>query len=89
MLCCDEKSQLQGLDRTQPGLPLKKGRATTMTHDYKCHGTTSLFAAHNILDGQLIASCQQHHRHLEWLDFLKKIDRETSKGKELHLVCDN
>jgi len=89
VLCCNEKSQVQALDRTQQGLHLKKGRAATMTHDYKRHGTTTLFAALNILDGQVIASCQQRHRHREWLDFLKKIDRETPKGKELHLVCDN
>ena len=68
VLCCDEKSQVQALDRTQPGLPLKKGRAATMTHDYKRHGTTTLFAALNILDGQVIAQCQQRHRHVEWLE---------------------
>ena len=89
VLCCDEKSQVQALDRTQPGLPLKKGRAATMTHDYKRHGTTTLFAALSTLDGQVIAFCQQRHRHSEWLDFLKKIDRETSREKALHLVCDN
>ena len=89
VLCCDEKSQVQALDRTQPGLPLKKGRAATMTHDYKRHGTTTLFAALNILDGQVIAQCQQRHRHLEWLKFLRKIDRETPKGKTLHLIADN
>lgn len=89
VLCCDEKSQVQALDRTQPGLPLKKGRAATMTHDYKRHSTTTLFAALSTLDGQIIACCQQRHRHIEWLDFLKKIDRETPKGKALHLVCDN
>jgi transposase len=89
VLCCDEKSQVQALDRTQPGLPLKKGRASTMTHDYKRHGTTTLFAALNVLDGQVIAQCQQRHRHVEWLKFLKKIDRETPKGKKLHLIADN
>ena len=89
VLCCDEKSQVQALDRTQPGLPLKKGRASTMTHDYKRHGTTTLFAALNVLDGQVIAQCQQRHRHVEWLKFLKKIDRETPKGKKLHLIVDN
>ena len=89
VLCCDEKSQVQALDRTQPGLPLKKGRASTMTHDYKRNGTTTLFAALNVLDGQVIAQCQQRHRHIEWLRFLRQIDRETPKDKALHLVCDN
>jgi hypothetical protein len=89
VLCCDEKSQVQALDRTQPGLPLKKGRAATLTHDYKRHGTTTLFAALNVLDGQVIAQCQQRHRHTEWLQFLRQIDRETPKDKTLHLVCDN
>jgi transposase len=89
VLCCDEKSQVQALDRTQPGLPLKKGRAETMTHDYKRNGTTTLFAALNVLDGQVIGQCQQHHTHVEWLKFLKKIDRETPKDKTLHLIADN
>ncbi|MCP5239344.1 MAG: IS630 family transposase [Zoogloeaceae bacterium] len=89
VLCCDEKSQVQALDRTQPGLPLKKGRAQTMTHDYKRNGTTTLFAALNVLDGKVIAQCQQRHTHTEWLKFLKKIDRETPKGKALHLIADN
>lgn len=89
VLCCDEKSQVQALDRTQPGLPLKKGRAATMTHDYKRNGTTTLFAALNVLDGQVIAQCQQRHRHIEWLRFLRQINRETPKGKTLHLICDN
>lgn len=89
VLCCDEKSQVQALDRTQPGLPLKKGRATTMTHDYKRHGTTTLFAALNVLDGTLIAQCQKRHRHIEWLKFLRQVDRETPKDKVLHLICDN
>jgi transposase len=89
VLCCDEKSQVQALDRTQPGLPLKKGRAATMTHDYKRNGTTTLFAALNVLDGQVIAQCQQRHRHLEWLKFLRQIDRETPKDKILHLIVDN
>jgi len=78
VLCCDEKSQVQALDRTQPGLPLKKGRAGTLTHDYKRHGTTTLFAALNVLDGQVISQCQQRHRHSEWLKFLRQIDRETA-----------
>ena len=89
VLCCDEKSQVQALDRTQPGLPMKKGRASTMTHDYKRNGTTTLFAALNVLDGQVISTCQQRHRHDEWLKFLKKIDRETPKDKTLHLIADN
>ena len=89
VLCCDEKSQVQALDRTQPGLPLKKGRAATMTHDYKRHGTTTLFAALNALDGAVIATCMKRHRHIEWLRFLRQIDRETPKDKELHLICDN
>ncbi|MGV1015672.1 MAG: IS630 family transposase, partial [Methyloceanibacter sp.] len=89
VLCCDEKSQVQALDRTQPGLPLKKGRAQTMTHDYKRHGTTTLFAALNMLDGQVIGQCQQRHTHAEWLRFLRKIERETPKDKTLHLIADN
>jgi hypothetical protein len=89
VLCCDEKSQVQALDRTQPGLPLKKGRAATMTHDYKRNGTTTLFAALNVLDGQIIGQCQQRHTHAEWLKFLRKIDRETPKEKMLHLIADN
>jgi len=89
VLCCDEKSQVQALDRTQPGLPMKKGRAATMTHDYKRNGTTTLFAALNVLDGQVISQCQQRHRHIEWLKFLRQIDRETPKDKVLHLIADN
>ena len=89
VLCCDEKSQVQALDRTQPGLPLKKGRAQTMTHDYKRHGTTTLFAALNVLDGQVIGQCQLRHTHVEWLKFLRQIDRETPKDKTLHLIADN
>jgi len=89
VLCCDEKSQVQALDRTQPGLPLKKGRAATMTHDYKRNGTTTLFAALNVLDGQVISQCQQRHRHTEWLKFLRQIDRETPKDRALHLIADN
>jgi transposase len=89
VLCCDEKSQVQALDRTQPGLPLKKGRAQTMTHDYKRHGTTTLFAALNVLDGQVIGQCQQRHTHVEWLKFLRQIDRKTPKHKTLHLIADN
>ena len=87
--CCDEKSQVQALDRTQPGLPMKPGRAATMTHDYKRHGTTTLFAAMNTLDGTVISRCEQRHRHSEWLDFLRQINRETPRDKSLHLICDN
>ena len=89
VFCCDEKSQVQALDRTQPGLPMKKGRAKTMTHDYKRHGTTTLFAALSTLDGTIISRCEQRHRHHEWLTFLRQINRETPKDKELHLICDN
>lgn len=89
VLCCDEKSQVQALDRTQPGLPIKKGCAETMTHDYKRNGTTTLFAALNILNGKVIGECQQRHTHVEWLKFLRKIDRETPKEKMLHLIVDN
>lgn len=89
VLCCDEKSQVQALDRTQPGLPLKRGRAQTLTHDYKRHGTTTLFAALNVLDGQVIGQCQPRHTHVEWLKFLRQVDRETPKGRTLHLIADN
>ena len=89
VMCCDGKSQIQALDRTQPGLPMKKGRAQTMTHDYKRRGTTTLFAALIVLDGQVIGQCQKRHTHAEWLKFLRQIDRETPKGKTLQLVMDN
>lgn len=89
VLCCDEKSQVQALDRTQPGLPMKKGRAATMTHDYKRHGTTTLFAALNILDGSVISQCQARHRHIEWLKFLKQIDANVESGLQIHVVLDN
>jgi transposase len=89
VLCCDEKSQIQALDRTQPGLPLKRGRAQTMTHDYKRHGTTTLFAALNTLEGTLIGQCMPRHRHQEWLRFLQQIDRETPPDLQLHLIADN
>lgn len=85
----DEKSQIQALDRTQPGLPLKKGRCGTMTHDYKRHGTTTLFAALNTLDGTVIGTCMPKHRHQEWIQFLRLIDRETPKDRSLHLIADN
>lgn len=89
VLSCDEKSQIQALDRTQPGLPLKRGRAGTMTHDYKRNGTTTLFAALNTLDGQVISLCQERHRHQEWLKFLRLVDDATPADKELHLIVDN
>jgi transposase len=89
VLSVDEKSQVQALDRTQPGLPLKKGRAGTMTHDYKRNGTTTLFAALNILNGKVIADCMPQHRHQEWLKFLRLIDKSTPKRKQLHLIIDN
>lgn len=89
VLCCDEKSQIQALDRTQPGLPLKKGRAQTMTHDYVRHGTTTLFAALNVADGKVMAQCQPRHRHQEWLAFLRLLDARTPGDRDLHLVLDN
>ena len=89
VLCVDEKSQIQALDRTQPGLPMKKGRAGTMTHDYKRNGTTTLFAALNMLDGRVIGTCMPRHRHREFLRFLKLIDQQTTAGLELHLIVDN
>ena len=89
VLCVDEKSQIQALDRTQPGLPLKKGRAGTMTHDYKRNGTTTLFAALNMLDGSVIGTCMPRHRHREFLRFLRLIDQQTPAGFDLHLVVDN
>lgn len=89
VFCVDEKSSIQALDRTQPGLPLKKGRAETMTHDYKRHGTSTLFAALNILSGEVIGECKKKHRHQEFLGFLKTVDRMTPVDKELHVVVDN
>ena len=89
VLCVDEKSQIQALDRTQPGLPLKKGRARTMTHDYKRNGTTTLFAALNMLDGRVIGTCLPRHRRREFLRFLRLIDQKTPQGLDLHLVVDN
>ena len=89
VLSLDEKSQVQALDRTQPGLPLKKGRAGTMTHDYKRNGTTTLFAALNILDGKVIGTCMPRHRHQEWLKFLRLIDQQTPRDKEIHIIIDN
>jgi transposase len=89
VLSLDEKSQIQALDRTQPGLPMKKGRAGTWTHDYKRHGTTTLFAALEVATGKVIGQCMQRHRHQEWLKFLRTIDRSTPKGLDLHLIADN
>ena len=89
VLCVDEKSQMQALDRTQPGLPLKKGRCGTMTHDYKRHGTTTLFAALEVLQGRVIGQCQARHRHQEWLKFLRRLDEEFPGPVPLHLVMDN
>ena len=89
VLCADEKSQIQALDRTQPGLPLKKGRCGTMTHDYKRNGTATLFAAMNTLDGSVISMCDDRHRHQEWLKFLRVIDKVTPAEKQLHLIADN
>jgi transposase len=89
VLCADEKSQIQALDRTQPGLPLKKGRCGTMTHDYKRNGTTTLFAALDVAEGRLIGKCMNRHRHQEWIKFLKLIDSETPRELDLHLIVDN
>ena len=89
VLSVDEKSQIQALDRTQPGLPMKPGRAGTMTHDYKRNGTTTLFAAMNILDGKVIGQCLPRHRHQEFLKFLRTINRQTRKELDLHLIVDN
>jgi transposase len=89
VLCVDEKSQIQALDRTQPGLPMKKGRCGTMTHDYKRNGTTTLFAALNMLDGKVIGTCMPRHRGREFLRFLKLIDERTLPHFDLHLIVDN
>jgi transposase len=89
VLCVDEKSQIQALNRTQPGLPLKKGRCGTMTHDYQRNGTTTLFAALDLLQGKVIGDCYKRHRHQEFLSFLRRIDREFPGNQALHLVMDN
>jgi len=89
VLCINEKSQIQALDRTQPGLPMKKGRCGTMTHDYVRHGTTTLFAALSMLDGKVIGDCMPRHRHQEFIRFLKKVDTETPSGLDLHMIVDN
>ena len=89
VLSLDEKSQVQALDRTQPGLPLKKGRCGTMTHDYKRNGTTTLFAALNVLEGSVIGRCMQRHRHQEFIRFLNAIEGEVPAAKQVHVVLDN
>ena len=89
VLSVDEKSQIQALDRTQPGLPMKKGRCATMTHDYKRHGTTTLFAALNVLEGKIIGRCMQRHRHQEFIRFLNTIEADIPAGKIIHVVLDN
>jgi len=89
VLSVDEKSQIQALDRTQPGLPLKKGRAGTMTHDYQRNGTTTLFAALNVVEGKIIGRCMQRHRHEEFIRFLNAIEAEVPKGKAVHVILDN
>lgn len=89
VLCVDEKSQIQALDRTQPGLPMKRGRCGTMTHDYKRNGTTTLFAALELAQGKVVGECYQRHRHQEFLKFLRRLDREFPDTVSLHLVMDN
>jgi transposase len=89
VLSVDEKSQIQALDRTQPGLPLKRGRCGTMTHDYKRNGTTTLFAALNVLNGRVIGRCMQRHRHQEFIRFLKAVEAEVPAGKLVHAIIDN
>jgi DNA-binding CsgD family transcriptional regulator/transposase len=89
VLCVDEKTSVQALDRTQPGLPLVKGRCGTMTHDYKRNGTTTLFAALEMTEGSIIGTCMNRHRHQEWIKFLKLIDQQTPPDLDLHLIVDN
>jgi len=89
VLSIDEKSQIQAPDRTQPGLPMKKGRGQTMTHDYKRNGTTTLFAALNTANGEVYHLCQQRHRHQEWLKFLRLIDKTVAGEMQIHIICDN
>ena len=89
VLSCDEKTQIQALDRTQKGLPIHKGRCGTMTHDYKRNGTTTLFAALAVAEGKVIGTCMQKHRHQEWIKFLKLIDEQTPDELDLHLIVDN
>ena len=89
VMCIDEKSQVQALNRTQPGLPMKPGRCGTMTHDYKRNGTTCLFAALKVLEGKVIGTCFPRHRHVEFLKFLRTIDREVPKELDIHAILDN
>jgi transposase len=89
VLCVDEKSQIQALDRTQPGLPLKPGRCGTFTHDYKRNGTTTLFAALQVVEGRVIGECYPRHRHQEFLRFLRRLDDEFPANQTLHLILDN
>ena len=89
VFCVDEKSSIQALDRSQPGLPMKKGRCGTMTHDYKRHGTSTLFAALNVATGQVIGACKNRHRHEEFLSFLKTVNKQTSSELALHIIVDN
>jgi transposase/DNA-binding MarR family transcriptional regulator len=89
VLCADEKTSVQALDRTQPGLPLVKGRLGTMTHDYKRNGTTTLFAALDMTEGRVIGTCMDRHRHQEWIKFMKLIDQQTPAELDLHLIVDN
>jgi hypothetical protein len=89
VLSVDEKSQIQALDRTQPGLPLKKRRAATMTHDYKRNGTTTLFAAFDVLEGKVIGRCMQKHRHQEFIRFLNQIEAQVPANKAVHVILDN
>jgi transposase len=89
VLCVDEKSQIQALQRTQPGLPMKKGRCGTLTHDYKRNGTTTLFAALNVLEGRILGDCMERHRHQEFLKFLRRLHREFPLQLDLHLILDN
>src|ERR1041385_822332 len=89
VMCVDEKSQIEALDRNHPALPLKKGRCGTMTHDYKRNGTATLFAALNVADGRVISMCDDRHRHQEWLRFLRIIDKLAPKDRQAHLIPDN
>jgi len=89
VFCVDEKSSIQALDRTQPGLPMKKGRCDTMTHDYKRHGTSTLFAALNTATGEVIGECKKRHRHVEFLSFLKRIETQTAQELDIHIIVDN
>jgi transposase len=89
VFCIDEKTSIQALDRTQPGLPFKKGRCGTVTHDYKRNGTSTLFAALEVASGKVIGECYQKHTHKEFLNFLKKVERQTDQDKNIHIIVDN